>query len=117
MYKHTMGPQGRETKVFLSKNESLGIESEESRCIFSIAMTEKEWTQKKKSDQMCRVRTVYRALGEDRKQLGKLNHETDERRGREWPGGLSVFKAIIRSLDFLDCDGFLNALKQENSIF
>lgn len=48
MYKHTMGPQGRETKVFLSKNESLGLESEESRWIFSIAMTEKEWTQKKK---------------------------------------------------------------------
>ena len=32
-------------------------------------------------------------------------------------GGLSVFKAIVRSLDFLDSDRFLNALKQENGIF
>lgn len=80
-----MEPQGRETKVFMSKSESLGLESEESRWIFSKAMTEKEWTQKKKSEQMCRVRSVYRALGQDRRQLGRWKHETNERRDREWP--------------------------------
>lgn len=36
MDKYTVGPQGRESSVFVSESESLGLGSEESRWIISV---------------------------------------------------------------------------------